>query len=306
MPSLRARIVKAATSAYFSTIDARKADVRGMRRYWHAFANVLWSATRVTITKGSVADRHCEWLTPQEAAPDKLLLYWHGGAYCMGNCATHRQMASYIAKQSGVRLLLPEYRLAPEHPFPAAVEDSVRVYRALLDEGCSPGDIVVAGDSAGGGLTMAMLLSLRNAGEPLPASACLLSPWLDLAATGESMSSKADRDPWFQPEDMPVVAAYYCDEDERRHPLVSPVYADLGGLPPLYIQVGSDEILLSDSTRAADKVIAAGGDVELEIWPDMWHVFQAFVHQMPESRQAIAKIGAYVRHSLRLPPLSES
>ena len=120
------------------------------------------------------------------------------------------------------------------------------------------------------------------------------------------MSSKADRDPWFQPEDMPVVAGYYCRDDERQHPLVSPVYADLGGLPPLYIQVGSDEILLSDSTRAADKVAAAGGDVDLEVWPDMWHVFQAFVHQMPESRRAIAKIGAFVRRSLQLPSSSDA
>jgi acetyl esterase/lipase len=298
MTSLRAKFVRRTTRAYFKTVDAEKADVHAMRKTWHSASKVLWTAMKVKVEQASVNGLNSEWLTPKGSPDGKLLLYLHGGAYVMGNCATHRQLVSYLAKYSGVKALLPEYRLAPEHPFPAAVEDAVGLYRWLLANGYPAQNIVIAGDSAGGGLTMATLLSLREAGDPLPAAACLLSPWLDLAATGESMTTRAKKDPWFQPEDMPIVAAYYCNEDELRNPLVSPVYADLSGLPPLYIQVGQDEILLSDSTRAAEKVKAAGGDVAIEIWPGMWHVFQAFLHQMPESKKAVKKIGKFVRRFL--------
>jgi acetyl esterase/lipase len=275
-----------------------------MRSIWHASANVLWTARKVKIERAEVGGLTAEWLTPRHSPDDKLLLYLHGGAYIMGNCATHRQLVSYLARYSGIKALLPEYRLAPEHPFPAAIEDAVGLYRSLLANGYDAENIVMAGDSAGGGLAMATLLSLRDAGDPLPAAACLLSPWLDLASTGESMTTRAKRDPWFQPDDMPIVAAYYCPEAELRNPLASPVYADLSGLPPLYIQVGADEILLSDSTRAAEKVREAGGEVDIEIWPGMWHVFQAFLRQVPESRKAVKKIGAYVRQALRCDPVA--
>jgi len=298
MTSLRAKFIRRTTRAYFNTVDAEKADVQAMRKKWHSAAKVLWTARNVAVEAVDIHGLHAEWLTPKGCPDDKLLLYLHGGAYVMGNCATHRQMVSYIAKYSGIKALLPEYRLAPEHPFPAAVDDAVGLYRSLLADGYPAENIVIAGDSAGGGLTMATLLSLRDARIPLPAAACLLSPWLDLAATGESMTTHAKKDPWFQPEDMPIVAAYYCRQDQIRNSLVSPVYADLSGLPPLYIQVGEDEILLSDSTRAADKVKAAGGEVEIEIWPGMWHVFQAFLIQVPESKKAVKKIGNFVRRIL--------
>jgi acetyl esterase/lipase len=298
MTSLRAKFIRRTTRAYFNTVDAKKADVQAMRKKWHSAAKVLWTARKVTVGAVDIHGLNAEWLTPKGCPDDKLLLYLHGGAYVMGNCATHRQMVSYIAKYSGIKALLPEYRLAPEHPFPAAVDDAVGLYRSLLADGYPAENIVIAGDSAGGGLTMATLLSLRDARIALPAAACLLSPWLDLAATGESMTTRAKKDPWFQPEDMPIVAAYYCRQDQIRNSLVSPVYADLSGLPPLYIQVGEDEILLSDSTRAADKVKAAGGEVEIEIWPGMWHVFQAFLLQVPESKKAVKKIGNFVRRIL--------
>ena len=295
MTSLRARFVRRTTRAFFKTIDAQKADVYAMRNTWHSAAKVLWTPRKVTVEQTSVHGLNAEWLTPNGCPDDKLLLYLHGGSYVMGNCATHRQMVSYIAKFSGIKALLPEYRLAPEHPFPSAIDDSVSLYRSLLADGYTAKNIVIAGDSAGGGLTMATLLSLRDAGDPLPAAACLLSPWLDLAATGESMTTNANSDPWFRPGDLPVIARFYCAADEVRLPLVSPVYADASGLPPLYIQVGQDEILLSDSTRLADNVRACGGAVDIEIWPDMWHVFQIFVGKMPESRSAIDNIGDYIR-----------
>jgi acetyl esterase/lipase len=298
MTSLRSRVVRAATAAYFSRVDAHNANVQVMRHRLHAFANVLRTARGVTVEPREVAGLNAESLLPVRAPADRLLLYLHGGAYLMGGCATHRQMVSHIARASGVRTLLPEYRLAPEHPFPAAIDDAVRLYRSLLHAGMAARNIVIAGDSAGGGLAMATLLSLRDAGEPLPAAACLISPWLDLTGGGDSMTERAAHDPWFRPEDMPVIARYYCRDDQVRHPLVSPVFANLEGLPPLFVQVGEDEILLSDSTRIADNVRQAGGQVSLEVWPGMWHVFQAFVHYVPEARKAVANIGSYVRNVL--------
>jgi epsilon-lactone hydrolase len=300
--SFRASIVRSVTGTYFGLISRRRSNVQSMRQRWHLLSKLLRVARGVAVGRSEIAGLHAEWLTPEAAADKKLLLYLHGGAYIMGSCDTHRQLVSHIARAAAVRALVPEYRLAPEHPFPAALEDALRLYRALRADGCAPADIVIAGDSAGGGLAMATLLALRDAGEPPPAAACLLSPWLDLAGSGESMTSRAHSDPWFDPADMPFVARYYCSPAQLRNPLVSPVYADLSRLPPLYIQVGSDEILLSDSTRAADAIKAAGGVVELEIWPGMWHVFQAFVHQMPESAAAIDKIGAYVRRALTSDP----
>lgn len=239
-----------------------------------------------------------EWLRPAEAKGPSVLLYLHGGAYVLGSCDSHRHLASHIARAAGVAALLPEYRLAPEHRFPAALEDAVRVYSQLIDDGTPPEAIVVAGDSAGGGLSMALLLALRERGLPQPALGCLLSPWLDLSASGESMETRRAADPWFNPEDLPHVTRFYCEESELRSPLVSPVYAEAGGLCPVYIQVGDHEILLSDSERLAANIRSAGGPVELEVWPDMWHVFQAFVLVMPESRDAVERLARRIGEAL--------
>jgi len=298
MISLRAKFVRAVTGAYFASVDTKKVKVQSIRGRWHFFSKFLRVARGVKRKSDQINGLTAEWLAPKNAADNKLILYLHGGAYIMGGCATHRQLVSHIARAAGVRALLPEYRLAPENPFPAAVDDAVGIYRTLLKGDYSARDIVIAGDSAGGGLTMATLLSLRDAGDPLPAAVCLLSPWLDLAATGETMATNARKDPWFKPEDMPFVASYYCDKDQFKNPLASPLYGDFSGLPPIYFQVGEDEILLSDSVRAARKAEEAGGEVELEIWPGMWHVFQVFMRQMPESRAAIRKLGAFIHKAL--------
>ncbi len=298
MTSKRARVVRALTSVYFKTIRVKRFKVTSMRRRMNAIGRLLAPAPGVEIDSDTIDGLHVEYLTPAAADDDKLLLYLHGGAYIAGGSTTHRQLVSHIACAANVRAVVPDYRLAPEHPFPSAIEDVVGVYRSLLTDGRAPDKIVIAGDSAGGGLTLATLLTLRDAGDSLPAAACLLSPWLDLAGTGETMQTHAGRDPWFRVEDLPMVARYYCADDELMNPLVSPVYADLGRLPPLYIQVGAEEILLSDSTRAAESIRRAGGSVDLEIWPGMWHVFQAFVKRVPESRDAVSKIGAYIRRRL--------
>jgi acetyl esterase/lipase len=256
-------------------------------------ANLLPTAVGVQVTPDHIGEFKVEWLTPKHAPDDKLILYLHGGAFIMGGCQMHRQFVSHIARASGIRAVLPEYRLAPEHRFPAAVDDVVSIYRSLISTGLTPDEIVLAGDSAGANLAMALMLKLRDAGDPLPAAACLLCPWIDLALAGESITTNADNDPWFRAEVIRHVASLYCDQNQIMNPLVSPVYADASGLPPLYIQVGGDEILLSDSTRLVDNVRSSGGRVEIEVWPGMWHVFQAFVGWMPESRRAIDKIGEF-------------
>jgi acetyl esterase/lipase len=179
-------------------------------------------------------------------------------------------------------VLLIAYRLAPENPFPAAVEDTLAAYRWLLRSGVRAQHIVVAGDSAGGGLTAAMLTALRVAGDPLPAGAVLLSPWTGLAATGESIRTRADIDPWLTQQRLGAMAQLYLAGKNPRNPLASPLYADLRGLPPLLIQVGNDEILLDDATRLAERAETAGVSVSLEVWDNMWHVFQAFASEIPE------------------------
>jgi acetyl esterase/lipase len=298
MASIRSRIVRKVTGLYLKSVNSNTADVQRMRRKWHAFAKLLSVARGVRRDATVINGLPAEWLVPAGADNSKVLLYFHGGAYLMGSCATHRQLVSHIAVAAGVKALLPEYRLAPEHRFPAAVDDAVGIYQALLSDGFLPHNIAVAGDSAGGGLTMAMLITLRDRALPLPAFAALLSPWLDMTGTGESMRTRAQHDPWFRPTDLGIVTGYYCEPEQLRDPRVSPVYADLSGLPPLYVQVGEDEILLSDSERAAGKIRATGGEVELEVWPGMWHVFQAFVHQVPEAKKAIQRLGQRISGAL--------
>jgi acetyl esterase/lipase len=293
--SRRARFIRWITGRYMRGLNPRTADVVQVRRQLDRFSRFLNKATGVEVEVTEVHGLHAEWLRPKNAGSRPVLLYLHGGAYVLGSCCTHRKLVSHIARQAGINALLPEYRLAPEHRFPAAIEDTVGVYRALLASGVQAEDVVIAGDSAGGALTVATLLSLRHAGDPMPRAAVLLSPFLDITGSGESATSRADRDPWFSADELSAVVEHYCAPGDVRNPLVSPVFANAAGLPPTFIQVGDDEILLSDSTRFADKMRAAGCEVEIEIWPEMWHVFQLFVGKMPESRQAIDGIARFIR-----------
>ena len=292
---MRAKIMRSISSAYLQRMNVAKVDVRKIRRLWNFLGGMMITAFGVKIARDEINGLYAEWLTPKDRMDGKLLLYLHGGAYVIGGCDMYRQMVSHMARAGRIQALLPEYRLSPEHKYPAAIDDAVGIYRTLLQQGIKPESIVFAGDSAGGGLAVATLLALRDAGDPLPAAAVLLSPFLDVSGSGESMQSRAMQDPWFHAEDISTIADYYCAAEQRREPLVSPVFADVGGLPPLYIQVGDDEIVLSDSERIAQKIEVAGGEVELEVWPEMWHVFQMFIGKMPESGRAIRKIGDYVR-----------
>lgn len=298
--SLQARIVRAVTSMWFSLLDAERANVTAARLRMRALGKLVPTASGVAVQPTVIAGLDAEWLVPKGAPATKTLLYLHGGAYVLGGCDSHRHLVSHIARAARCRALVPEYRLAPENPFPAAIEDVVEVYRALLRE-VGPEEIVIAGDSAGGGLAVACLLAIRDEGLPMPAGAFLLSPWLDLSASGESMQSRDGHDPWFRPGDIAVIACHYCGKEQVRDPRVSPVFADVHDFPPMFIQVGDDEILLSDATRLAEKLEACGSPVEIEIFPGMWHVFQAFLLVVPEARAAIDHLGERMRRLLGEP-----
>ena len=294
MASLRSFIIRQISKQYMKKVNPNR-DVHEMRKGFEMRAGTLPAASGVTVRKESIDGIDCDLHVPNGCEDAPLIYYLHGGAYMMGSPGTHRRLVSYIARASGMRAVLPDYRLAPENRFPAALEDSLRVWRALLKGGARPEDMAIAGDSAGGNLATATLLSLRDAGEQLPAACFLLSPWLDLAGDGESHHTRSKYDPWFKPEYLPEIVHRFCGDDEIRSPLVSPVFAEASGFPPTLIQVGDHEILLSDSTRMADNIKAAGGRVDLHIWPDMWHVFQFFIGQMPESKKAIDDIARFLR-----------
>ena len=293
--SLQAKIVRAVTSAYFALIDPETVDIGKARTRLNILGSLVPTARRVVVEKTEVCGLRAEWLTPEKSLKNKVLLYLHGGAYVLGSCASHRHLVSYLARAGEIEALVPEYRLAPEHKFPAAIQDAVAVYEYLLSDGYAGKDIIIAGDSAGGGLSVATLLALRDKGAEMPAAAVLMSPWLDLSASGESHRTRDSADPWFNATDIPVVARYYCEKDQVRDPLVSPVYADMSGMPPIHIQVGDDEILLSDATRLVENAHQAGGKADIDVWHEMWHVFQAFLLVMPESREAIDRLGAYIK-----------
>jgi epsilon-lactone hydrolase len=231
------------------------------------------------------------------------VLFLHGGAYTTGSAALYRHMLWRIATAAAAQVAAIDYRLAPEHPFPAALDDAVAAWRGLLAQGAEPRHSAVMGDSAGGGLTLALLLKLRDAGMPLPAAAVALSPWTDLAMTGGSLTRNAANDPMENPDDVPFLVRCYLGDGNTCNPYASPLYGDPKGLPPTLIQVGSDEILRDDSVRMAERMREAGCEVELEIWPRMPHVWHVFAPVMPEARAAITELGAFIR---RHTPTAES
>jgi monoterpene epsilon-lactone hydrolase len=226
-----------------------------------------------------------------------VLLYLHGGAFALGSINTSREWVARLVRATKMRALAINYRLAPEHPYPAALDDATTAYLWLLKEGVEPSRIILAGDSAGGGLALSTLVGLRDAGHPLPAGAVCISPWTDLALTGDSIQCKAQIDPILSPGDLDMYAGYYAGEHERTWPLLSPLYADLQGLPPLLIQVGTDEILLDDAVRCAGKARKTGVDVTLETWDGMFHVFQMFSF-LPETKRAVESIAEFVSQRL--------
>jgi monoterpene epsilon-lactone hydrolase len=250
---------------------------------------------RIGVSPVNINGLAAEWIMPAEARKDRSILYFHGGGYVLGSCPAHRAIVAKFVKDSGVGALLFGYRLAPEHPFPAALEDAMAAYGWLLVHGVPSSQIVFVGDSAGGGLCLATLLAIRDQGLPLPAAAVALSPWTDLKCTGESYQTKMKVDPVCWPGSWTVFSKYYAKDNDPGLPGISPLYGDLHGLPPILIHVGSDEVLLDDSTRFAEKAKDAGVEVTLKVGEGMFHCFPVCAPLFPEAKQAMDEICTFIK-----------
>jgi monoterpene epsilon-lactone hydrolase len=240
------------------------------------------------------------WISPPEADAERVILYLHGGGYILGSLKSHRDLVARLSAAAGVRSLLIDYRLAPEHVFPAAIDDALTAYRWLLTRGTKPEHIVLAGDSAGGGLALALLQTLRDKDMPMPAGAVLFSPWTDLVGTVESRTSRNGVDPIFTKEAINALGRIYPGTEDAHNPLISPINADLRGFPPLLIDVGSDEVLLDDSLQVAEHARAANVPVELTVWDGMTHVFQQYAYVLPEGQQSLENIGRFIHRQTKL------
>ncbi len=271
------------------------ASVEEMRASVGDTTNALPAPDGATFTEVAANGVRCEWAEIAGDDAPRRVLYLHGGGYVIGSPESHRNLTSRLAKAAGARVLSVDYRLAPEHPFPAAVDDAVAAYRWLLAEGAEPERTAIGGDSAGGGLAIATLVALRDAGDPLPAAGLCLSPWVDLEGRGESMTARAAQDPMVSRDLLREMAAHYLNGQDPRTPLAAPLHADLTGLPPLLIQVGEAEILYDDATRIGERARAAGVDATVEPWDEMIHVWQVFGGTLPEADEAIERLGEFVR-----------
>lgn len=261
-------------------------------------ARILIPPRAVQIVRARAGPTPAEWLIPPGTPADRVLLYIHGGGWRVGSAKTHRGFVSRLACASGVRALSIDYRLAPEHPFPAGLDDCAAAYEWLLQNGVASRKIVIAGDSAGGNLALALLVRLRDAGKPLPAGAVAISPAPDLTFSGESHRTRKALDPFFWKDSGGEIVSDYIGDLDPRHPLISPVYADLHGLPPLLIHIGDHEVLLDDAVRFGERAAAAGVDVKTVVWPEMFHVFQIFTPLLPEARRASAQIAEFIASRL--------
>lgn len=273
----------------------RATDIDQIRRDFDLMAQLYPVAADVTVAPASAHGVRAEWTVTPDAAAARAVLYVHGGGYVIGSLASHRHVVAEVGRAAGARVLALDYRLAPEHPFPAPVEDAVAGYRFLLDQGLAPRDIALAGDSAGGGLVVAALVAIRDAGLAQPAAGWCLSPWVDLEGIGASMDANAARDPTVQREPLLEMSRLYLNGADPRSPLAAPIYADLRGIAPLFIQVGSIETLLDDAIRLAGAAAAADVPVTLETWPEMVHVWHLFHPELAAGRRAIAAGGAFLR-----------
>jgi monoterpene epsilon-lactone hydrolase len=274
-------------------------ELAQMRVDADARGKALGLPSDVTVRPVTANGVRAEWTSTPEADPSSAILYLHGGGYAICSLESHRHLVAEVGRSASARTLALDYRLAPEHPFPAAVEDTVAAYRYLLDSGFKPNRIALAGDSAGGGLTVGAMLAIREAGLPLPACGWCISPWVDMQALGESFIDRADTDPTVQKATILMMAAWYIGSADPRHPHAAPIYGDLRGLPPLLIQVGAAETLLDDSLALARAAGKADVVVDLQIWPEMIHIWHLYFPMLSAGRRAIASGGSFVRNTLR-------
>lgn len=269
--------------------------IEDSRAGFEKLARVVGGNTPASVRQVDAGGVPSELVSADGASNDTVTLYLHGGGYVIGSPRTHREFARRLSSASAAQVLVIDYRLAPENPFPAPAEDAVTAYRWLLDEGYAPNRMSIAGDSAGGGLTAATLVSIRDQGLPLPACGVCLSPWVDMEGSGDSMTTRADRDPMVQKEGLVSMAGVYLADADPRSPLAAPMYANLDGLPPLLIQVGASETLFDDAVRLDEKARAAGVETTFEEWDDMIHVWHIFAPILDEGQQAIERMAEFMR-----------
>ena len=268
----------------------------GVMRFWSRLMSTLNpSDRRARVEVLEVAGMSTLRARPREAEPERTILYLHGGGYCFGSWRTHQALVTPLAVASQATVYAPNYRLAPEHPHPAAVEDALGAYQWLLDRGVSPQRLAVAGDSAGGGLALATVLALRDRGLPLPSSLALISPWADLRCDAQSLRERAARDPMLRPDGTVQCAAAYLGGRAPDDIACSPLFADHTGLPPTLIHVGSEEILFDDSARLEERLRVAGVDVTLKVFEGLWHDLHIHAGLMKESMQAVMELADFIR-----------
>jgi monoterpene epsilon-lactone hydrolase len=273
-------------------IEARRRDIDARGRQF----TIPKEVTVEAVSAGGVA---AEWSATNDADRSRAILYLHGGGYVIGSLDSHRHLAAEIGRCAGIPTLAIDYRLAPEHPFPAAVDDTVTAYRYLLDKGIRPSRIALAGDSAGGGLVVGAMLAIRAAGLSLPGCGWCISPWVDMEALGRSFVDRAATDPTVQKAGILDMSRLYLGQAEARTPRAAPIYGDLRGLPPLLIQVGAAETLLDDSICLARTAGAADVMVDMQIWPEMIHVWHLYFPMLDAGRRAIVAGGAFIRGTLQ-------
>lgn len=276
----------------------RPADLAARRARVDALGAGYGLPADVAVQPAKIRDVPAEWTATATADRDRVILFLHGGGYVSGSLESHRHAVAQAGREAGTRTLALAYRLAPEHPFPTALGDALAGYRFLLESGFAPGRIALAGESAGGGLAVAVALTLRARGLPLPGCLWLSSPWTDLALTGASLDTKAAVDPLISRAYLAGLAAAYLNGADPNDPLVSPIRADLAGLPPMLIQVGSAETLLDDALRLAGVAAAADVAVELQVWPHMIHAWHLFYPEVAAGRRSLASAGRYIRAHL--------
>jgi monoterpene epsilon-lactone hydrolase len=270
-------------------------DIAGQRARMDALGDFFPVPGGTSVEPATIGGVKGEWVRAKGARQDAALLYLHGGGYVVGSPKSHRHLTAALSEASGLSVFAPDYRMAPEHPFPAAVDDAVAVYKGLIESGIAPAHLSIAGDSAGGGLTIATLVAARDKGLKMPACAVAISPWADLSQGGEAYRTRLARDPMITKDGLDQMAAAYLGGKDAKTPLASPLFADLKGLPPLLLQVGTEEALYSDTTGLKARAEEAGVEVSAESWAGMMHVWHIFHPILSEGRDAVARIGSFLK-----------
>lgn len=296
MASIQHAIARRTVKSLIQNLQIKQSDIPLLRRWGDLIISKVPIPLGTSVQEIKFPNFGAELIRPAYASKDKILLYMHGGGYVLGSAKTHRAFVAKIAKDANIRALSLDYRLAPDHPFPAALDDVLEAYEWLtVGQGFHPKQIVMGGDSAGGGLVLATLLALREKGVEMPLAAFCIAPWTDLMVTGQSVWENKEQDTMLQHFDIPTWAKMYYHAFDPHHPLVSPLYADLHGLPPILMQVSEDEILRDDAIRFAWKAHAQGVQIELQKWKGLIHCWQMFWQYVPEGRDAIKEIVAFIQ-----------